>query len=79
VDIDDPSWRTDLAEILRANGRASLRSADGNVDRLSAAVRNLVVDPVDLDWLRVFPQVQSMVRGVDGALSVRVVLREAPQ
>jgi hypothetical protein len=79
VDVDDANWRAALAHILRVNGRALLCSGSGDVARLSTAARNLVVDPVDLDWLRVFPQVHSMVREIDGTVSVRVVVREAPQ
>ena len=78
VDVDDEDWRTDLAAALQARGTSRLVSTSGATPALAQAVRELMVDPLEVNWLHVHPQLEGITR--DGGLySVSLSLREAPQ
>jgi hypothetical protein len=77
VDVDVDDWRDDLANALRGRGSARLLSASGDTLALARAVRELMVEPLEVEWLQVYPQLQGVVREA-GQYSVSVALREAP-
>ncbi|MER5325498.1 protein DpdJ [Streptosporangium roseum] len=78
VDVDSGEWRDALAAALRSRGAAQLTSNSGRTPALAQVVRELMVDPLELDWLHVYPQMEGIVRE-GGRYSVSVSLREAPQ
>jgi DEAD/DEAH box helicase/Helicase conserved C-terminal domain len=78
VDVDNAEWRGDLAAALHAWGTARLVSTFGRTPVLAQAVRELMVDPLEVGWLQVYPQMQGIVREA-GQYSVSLSLREAPQ
>jgi hypothetical protein len=77
VDVDSTEWRQELADALKRRGEARLSSSSGNAVALAAAVRELMVDPVEVDWLYAHPQVEGLGRE-GGRHWVSVTLREAP-
>ncbi|WP_156758349.1 protein DpdJ [Actinokineospora pegani] len=78
VDVDRNGWREDLIAVLRTWGEARVFSTKANASALSAAVRSLIVDPLEVDWLHAYPKVTGAVRD-GGRHSVSVTLQEAPQ
>jgi len=78
IDVDVEHWRDNLAAMLRSSGNARIASASGDTSTLARAMRDLVVEPLDVDWLQVYPQVEGITRET-GQYSVSVALREAPQ
>jgi hypothetical protein len=78
VDVDSGDWRVDLAAALHTRGSAQLVSGSGQADALARAVRELMVDPLEVDWLKVHPQLDSITREA-GQYTVSMSLREAPQ
>ena len=53
VDVDDEDWRTDLAAALQARGTSRLVSTSGATPALAQAIRELMVDPLEVNWLHV--------------------------
>ena len=78
VDVDTEQWRSNLAATLHTWGTAQLISKSGRTPVLAQAVRDLMVEPLEVDWLQVYPQLEGIVRE-DGRYSVSMSLREAPQ
>lgn len=78
IDVDNGGWRDELAAALHAWGTARLVSESGKTPALAQAVRGLMVEPLEVDWLQVYPQLESVVRE-SGRYSVTISLREAPQ
>ena len=78
VDVDNEDWRTDLAAALQAQGTSRLVSTSGATPALAQAVRELMVDPLEVNWLHVHPQLEGITRE-SGLYSVSLSLREAPQ
>ena len=78
VDVDDEDWRTDLAAALHARGTSRLVSTSGATSALAQAIRELMVDPLEVNWLQVHPQLEGITRE-GGLYSVSLSLREAPQ
>ncbi|MFI6603536.1 protein DpdJ [Nonomuraea sp. NPDC050536] len=78
VDIDDEEWREALASALHAHGAALLVSDSGRTPALARALRELMVDPLEVGWLHVYPQLEGILRE-GGRYAVSVSLREAPQ
>ncbi|MGW0805535.1 protein DpdJ [Nonomuraea sp. NPDC002799] len=78
IDVDGEKWRDALASALHSRGTARLVSSSSKTEVLASAVRELMADPLELDWLHVYPQVEGITRE-DGRYSVSVSLREAPQ
>lgn len=78
VDVEAEDWRDDLATTLRNWGSARLVSKSGSTPKLARAVRELMVEPLDLGWLQTYPQLEGLVRE-GGHYSVSIALREAPQ
>jgi len=78
VDIDDSEWRASLSTALRRWGSARVTSGRCDAHALSEALRDLMVEPLEVDWLQVYPRIEGTTR--DGAqYTVRLALREAPQ
>lgn len=78
IDIDADEWRSELATALQNSGTARLASTSGSTATLARAVRELMVDPLEVDWLQAYPQLEGIVR--EGSqYSVSLSLREAPQ
>jgi hypothetical protein len=77
IDIDAEDWREDLAVALHTRGSAKLVSGFGQADALARAVRELMVDPLEVDWLKVYPQLDGITREA-GQYAVSMSLREAP-
>ena len=50
----------------------------GQTPALAGAVRELMVDPLEVNWLQVYPQLEGITRE-GGRYSVSISLREAPQ
>lgn len=78
VDVDADDWREDLATALHSRGAAQLVSGSGQADALARAVRELMVDPLEAGWLKVYPQLDGIAREA-GRYTVSMSLREAPQ
>jgi hypothetical protein len=78
VDIEAEDWRGDLAIALRTWGTARLLSTSGSTPALARAIRELMVEPLEVDWLQVYPQLEGIVRE-GGQYSVSVSMREAAQ
>jgi hypothetical protein len=78
VDVDDENWRTELAAALQARGASRLVSASGATPALARAIKELMVDPLEVNWLHVHPQLEGITRD-GGRYSVSLSLREAPQ
>jgi hypothetical protein len=76
--VDAGDWREDLAAALNTWGSAQLVSGSGHADPLARAVRELMVDPLEIDWLKVHPQLDGITREA-GQYTVSMSLREAPQ
>ena len=76
--VDDEDWRTELAAALQAKGASRLVSASGATPALARAIRELMVDPLEVNWLHVHPQLEGITRE-GGRYSVSLSLREAPQ
>jgi hypothetical protein len=77
IDVDARDWREDLAGALRARGAAQLVSVAGQATALARAVRELMVDPLEVDWLKVHPLLDGITREA-GQYTVWMSLREAP-
>jgi DEAD/DEAH box helicase/Helicase conserved C-terminal domain len=78
VDVDLDGWREALAATLHGRGAAQLVSGTGQTDAVAGAVRELMVDPLEAGWLKVYPQLDSITRE-GGRYTVSMSLREAPQ
>lgn len=78
IDVDAGNWREDLATALHSRGTAQLVTDSGEADALARAVRELMVDPLEAGWLKVYPQLGGIAREA-GQYSVSMSLREAPQ
>jgi DEAD/DEAH box helicase/Helicase conserved C-terminal domain len=78
VDVDDEDWRAKLAAALQARGASRLVSTSGATPTLAQAIRELMVDPLEVNWLHVHPQLEGITRE-GGRYSVSLSLREAPQ
>ncbi|MDT5016227.1 MAG: hypothetical protein QOD39_2387 [Mycobacterium sp.] len=78
IDVGATDWRDALADALRVTGTARLISSRNNVSELAAALRGLLVTPLDMEWLFVYPQVVGVSRD-HGQVSLLMTSREAPQ
>ena len=78
IDVDGGAWREDLATALHSRGAAQLISGSGQTDAVAEAMRELMVDPLDAGWLKVYPQLDSIACEA-GRYTVSMSLREAPQ
>ena len=78
VDVDDDDWRANLAAALHARGTSRLVSTSGATPALAEAIRELMVDPLEVNWLHAYPQLEGITRE-GGLYSVSLSLREAPQ
>ncbi|HEX7303986.1 protein DpdJ [Lentzea sp.] len=78
VDVDVDEWRSALVVALRTWGAAHVSSESGDMPALVRALRSLVVDPLEIDWLHAYPHFDGVVRE-NGRYSVSVTLQEAPQ
>jgi hypothetical protein len=78
VPVGDPEWRTRVTEALRAHGSALLTAAPEERDALRAALLALAVEPLEIDFLHVFPRIDGVSRGPDG-FSVALTLSETVQ
>jgi hypothetical protein len=78
VDVDDEDWRSNLAAALHARGTSRLVSTSGATSALARATRELMVDPLEVNWLHVHPQLEGITRE-SGLYSISLSLREAPQ
>lgn len=78
VDVNKSGWRQNLVEALKETGSALLVSESSHVGDLANAIRGLMVEPLDFEWLLVHPQVESITRD-RGVFSAVVSSREAPQ
>src|SRR5262249_13840106 len=75
VDVDDEDWRAKLAAALQTRGASRLVSTSGTTPTLAQAVRELMVDPLEVNWLHVHPQLEGITRE-GGRYSVSLSLRE---
>jgi hypothetical protein len=78
VDVDAGDFREDLATALHRRGTAQLVSGSGQTDGLAGAMRELMVNPLETGWLKVYPQLDGITREA-GRYTVSMSLREAPQ
>jgi hypothetical protein len=78
IDVDAEGWAKDLATALQARGSAQLITSCGDTRALAVAMRELMVDPLEVDWLKVHPQLDGITREA-GHYTVSVSLREALQ
>jgi hypothetical protein len=78
VPVSDPSWRARVTEALRVHGAARLTAAPEERSALRSALLTLAAEPLEIDFLHVFPRVHGIARGPDG-FSVALTLSEAVQ
>ena len=78
VDVDDENWRSDLAEALHARVPPAWSARPARRPLWLEAIRELMVDPLEINWLHVHPQLEGITRE-GGLYSVSLSLREAPQ
>ncbi|MBW4717521.1 protein DpdJ [Saccharothrix obliqua] len=78
VDVDGDAWRADLVTVLRTWGSARIHSGSNDTAALTKALRDLMVAPLEIDWLHAYPHLDGVVRE-NGRYSVSVTLQEAPQ
>ena len=78
IDVDDEDWRSNLAAALHARGTSRLVSTSGATPALAQAIRELMVDPLEVNWLHVHPQLEGITRE-NGLYSISLSLREALQ
>jgi hypothetical protein len=78
VSLGSPSWRTDVAEGLRTHSAARLVAGIDARAALRAALLGLAASPLEVDFLHLYPQVESVDRVPDGFV-VRLHLPEAIQ
>jgi len=78
VSINDSNWRADVSTGLKEGGTVSLTA---NIDQqlmLKRALLDLIVDPLDINFLHVYPQLEGFRREHAGFVAT-LVLREAVQ
>ncbi|MGW5054357.1 protein DpdJ [Actinokineospora sp. NPDC004072] len=78
VDIDTDDWRETLVVVLRTWGSARIFSSSGRQAELARCLRDLMITPLEIDWLQVYPHVDGVVRE-NGRYSIALTLHEAPQ
>jgi hypothetical protein len=78
VDVDSEEWRSNLAAALQERGTSRLVSTSGATSALAQAIRELMIDPLEVNWLHAHPQLEGITRE-SGLYSVSLSLREAPQ
>ena len=78
VRVGDPEWRARVTEALRADGSSRLTAAPEERGALRAALLTLGVEPLEIDFLHVFPRIEGVSRGPDG-FTVALTLSEAVQ
>lgn len=78
VFVSDPEWRLRVTEALRTQGAARLVASSDERDALRKAMLALAVEPLEVDFLHLFPRIDGVTRGVQG-FSVAIALSEAVQ
>jgi len=78
IDVQTPDWRQALMSTLKTSGTARLVSPNSNAIALANAIRELVVQPTDLDWLLIHPRIEGITRDRDNYYA-SVSAQEAPQ
>jgi len=65
VDVSDPNWRSQVAASLRGHGHAFLCGRLDERRQLSEAITLLLVEPVEIEFLRLYPRVDGVQRERD--------------
>lgn len=78
VALDQEGWQAEVAAHLREQGEARLRSPLNEAQSFKAALLRLVSEPVELEYLHVYPQVEGIERDEDH-ITARLRLAEALQ
>lgn len=78
VSINDANWRADVSTGLREGGTVSLTAKIDQQLMLKRALLDLVVDPLDINFLHFYPQLEGL-RRESTQLVATLVLREALQ
>ncbi|MDQ3802286.1 MAG: DEAD/DEAH box helicase [Acidobacteriota bacterium] len=78
VSLDDPDWRGEVTEVLKHVGAVSLVASSANHDELKSALLDLVAEPLDINFLHLYPQVEGFRREPD-ALVAMLRMRETIQ
>ncbi|GAB6179923.1 hypothetical protein JCM14036_12420 [Desulfotomaculum defluvii] len=78
VPLGNPSWRQRVAEVLSQHGVVRLYAESHQVEFLKKVMQELVVDPVDVGFLHLYPRVEGLQRDASGYF-VTLDLREAVQ
>jgi hypothetical protein len=78
VPICDSDWRTKLTIALRSRAVARLTAASAEVLDLKRALLDIATQPIELDYLQLYPKVNSLVRAPNG-YAADVYVEEALQ
>lgn len=78
VSLDAPDWRGEVTEVLRHEGAVSLVASSDNHKELKSALLDLVAEPLDINFLHLYPQVEGFRREPD-ALVAMLRMRETIQ
>ncbi len=78
VDIDGDGWKGRVTERLSDHGLARLSAEESGRPGLQSALVALLSEPVDVDFLRLYPQLSGVEREEDGFVAT-IVLPEVTQ
>ena len=78
VKLEEPNWQEQVNEALRTVGTASLSARSTSRQALKSALLKIMMEPVDVDFLNLYPAVEGMRRTSQGYVA-RLRIREALQ
>jgi hypothetical protein len=78
VPLTAPDWRVRATESLTRAGTVRVTAAAGHADELRRELLGLAAQPIEVDFLALYPQLHAVERSADG-LSAVLRLREAVQ
>ena len=70
VSLDDPNWRDEVTEVLKHAGAVSLVAGSTSHNELKSALLDLVAEPLDINFLHLYPQVEGFRREPDGLVAM---------
>lgn len=78
ISLNEPNWRQDIGEVLKLAGAASLVTGLTEQRALKTALLDLVREPLDINYLHFYPQLEGFRRESDCLVAI-LGLREAIQ
>lgn len=78
ISLEDPDWRAKVADALSQFGTARIYAGVSKREELKKAIQDLVVEPMDIGFLNLYPRIESLQRDKDGYYAT-LDIREAIQ